>query len=91
MNNYVNLSEVVKLLESGEWELGYGSGSRDDGRYWIQRGGLTKGGESRGVRVSTMDALERRGLIQVVPKLPKQPFWLRRYQLKPGPKGKGKR
>jgi hypothetical protein len=80
VNKYANLNEVITLLESGEWELGYGDGIRSDGRYWIQQGGLTKGGKSLNVRVSTINALERRKLIEVVPKQPKQPFWLRRYR-----------
>lgn len=80
MSEYVVLDKVIELLRSGEWELGYASGSRADGRYWMQKGGLSKGGETKNVRSSTMAALERRGLIKIVPRQPKQPFWLRRYE-----------
>lgn len=79
-NRYANLNEVIALLDSGEWELGYADGTRSDGRYWIQHGGLSRGGETRDVRSSTFDALLRRKLIEAVPRTPKQPFWLRRYR-----------
>lgn len=78
---YVAMEEVLRLLESGAWELGYSDGIRSDGRYWMQKGGLSKGGETRGVRSSTVRALERRKLVRVVPRTPSQPFWLRRYEL----------
>lgn len=79
-NKVAGMSEVVALIRNGEWELGYGDGTRSDGRYWIQRGGLSKGGESKTVTLSTMKALEKRGLIRVRERQPKQPFWLRRYE-----------
>ena len=81
MTVFVDMKGTLTLLQSGEWELGYSDGSRSDGRYWLQRGGLCKGGKTVGVRAGTIKALERRKLIEVVPKQPKQPFWLRRYRL----------
>ena len=70
----MNGDEVITLIKDGEWELGYGTGTRDDGRYWIQRGGLSKGGESRMVSSTVVQSLQRRGLVEVVPREPKQPF-----------------
>jgi len=79
-NRYANLNEVIALLDSGEWELGYGEGTRSNGHFWLQRGGLTRGGETREVRSSTFEALLRRKLVEIVPRTSKQPFWLRRYR-----------
>lgn len=81
MTVYVDMKGAIALLQSGEWELGYGDGSRGDGRYWLQQGGLSKGGKSVNIRASTVRAMEKRGLIEIVPRQPKQPFWLRRYRL----------
>lgn len=80
MSEFANMDEVVALIKDGEWELGYGDGIRSDGRFWIQQGGLTKGGKTKEVRYGTIKALQRRKLIEIVPKQPKQPFWLRRYR-----------
>lgn len=80
MREFASMDEVVALIRDGAWELGYGDGTRSDGSYWIQQGGLTKGGKSKTVRRSTVAALQRRGLIAVKPRGPKQPFWLRRYE-----------
>lgn len=78
--NYAAMDQVIALIRDGAWELGYGDGIRSEGRFWIQEGGLTKGGRSLEVRYGTIKALERRGLIEIVPKQPNQPFWLRRYR-----------
>lgn len=80
MRTFVDMKQVVALLESGEWELGYFDGIRDDGTYQLQRGGLSKGGETIGVRATTIKALERRNLVKRVPREPNQPFWLHRYR-----------
>lgn len=91
MSEFANMNEVIALIKDGEWELGYGDGSRGDGRFWVQQGGLCKGGKTKTVRTGTVRALEKRKLVEVVPKEPKQPFWLRRYRYvpatKPGAKG----
>lgn len=81
MREFANMDEVVRLIKDRKWELGYGDGSRGDGRYWIQEGGLCKGGRTMSVRAGTVRALERRKLIEIAPKEAKQPFWLRRYRL----------
>lgn len=81
MRVFVKLDKVIELLQSGEWELGYFDGIRGDGTYQLQHGGLSKGGKTIGVRAGTVRALERRKLIEIVPKEPKQPFWMRRYRL----------
>ena len=80
MIEYANMDQVIRLIAGGDWELGYGDGTRSDGRFWVQEGGLSKGGKVIDVRYSTIRALEKRGLIQIVPREPKQPFWLRRYR-----------
>ena len=81
-----NMKEVLALLESGKWELGYGDGTRSDGRYWIQKGGLCRGGESRTVSLTVFRALEKRKLVEMMPRQSKQPFWLRRYRLRTPPR-----
>lgn len=80
MRKVAGMAEVIDSIRHGEWELGYGDGSRGDGRYWIQRGGLGRGGESRTVSITTIKALEKRHLIKLKQREPKQPFWLRKYQ-----------
>lgn len=77
---YAAMDTVIALIKDGKWELGYGDGIRSDGRFWIQEGGLTQGGKTFDVRYSTIKALERRKLIEPVPRTLKQPFWLRKYR-----------
>lgn len=81
MRQFAALDKVIALLESGEWELGYFDGIRSDGAYQLQQGGLCKGGKTIGVRATTVGALERRKLVEKVPREPKQPYWLHRYRL----------
>jgi hypothetical protein len=56
--------EVLKLMSEG-WELGYHQGcsrsSKD--RYWLQLGGLQRGGESKDVHASTVAKLINAGKI----------------------------
>lgn len=58
---FATQAEILDLLRSGEWELGYSIGIRSDGRYWMQEGGLMRGGNTRKVRANTLRALVRRG------------------------------
>lgn len=81
MRNWADKDEVLALLQSGEWELGHREGIREPGNYWMQKGGLGKGGETRAVRGGTVNALEKRGLIKSLPRSEGQPYWLRRYAL----------
>lgn len=81
MRVFVKLDKVMELLQSGEWELGYFGGIRNDGTYQLQQGGLSKGGKTLGVRAGTVTALLKRKLIEVEPKREKQPYWMRRYRL----------
>ena len=81
VSQYPGMEEVLALLRTGEWELGYFSGTRSDGSYKVQRGGLSRGGETRTVKIGTIRALERRKLIAAVPREPGQPYWRRHYRL----------
>ncbi len=73
--------EIVHRLRHG-WELGYGNGSRGPGSFWIQKGGLCKGGESINVHAATAFKLIKAGMVRYAPK-PGDKFWLKRYALKP--------
>lgn len=53
---------VLERMRNG-WELGYSRGCRATGRYWLQHGGLGRGGTSEDVLTGTVDALLRRHLI----------------------------
>ena len=55
--------DIVKLLQSGEWEIGYSSGVRLS-RGWMQKGGLGRGGEAKDINVATFRALKDKGLIE---------------------------
>lgn len=70
---------ILDLLRTGEWELGYSEGSRGNGQFWLQKGGLCKGGDTVTAHGASVNSLERNGLIAIKPREPKQPFWLRRY------------
>jgi len=56
--------EVLELLATGAWELGH---STYTGHYWMQRGGLGKGGEMRKVRTDVAYALWKKGYIEEAP------------------------
>ncbi len=53
--------EIMDLIAQG-WELGSSAGL--GGRCWIQKGGLSKGGESKNVSSSTVHTLEYLGYIE---------------------------
>ena len=53
--------EVIDLINQG-WELG--SDTTINGRCWMQKGGLGKGGESKNVSHSTVHVLEYLGYIE---------------------------
>ncbi len=50
-------AEVMALLNDG-WQIGIG-----DGRTWVQKGGVGKGGESRPITRPTANSLINLGLI----------------------------
>lgn len=77
---FITQEEVIALMRDG-WELGYFDGIRTDGAYQVQQGGLMKGGATKGVRASSVAALERKGLVRRLPREPKQPYWCHRYEL----------
>jgi len=54
--------EVIDLMKQG-WELG--SDSTIDGKCWIQKGGLGKGGEAKTVKYGTINTLGYLGYIKV--------------------------
>ena len=65
---------VIDRLQEG-WELG--QSMTTGGHCWMQRGGLGKGGTAENVLNSTLYALVRRNLIEVV----ERQFPTRRYAL----------
>ena len=52
--------EVVNLLSDG-WEIGHSL--TFDGRFWIQKGGAGRGGESKNLNANTACALIKAGII----------------------------
>lgn len=81
-NKLSDHEEIVRLMKKG-WELGLSTGWSC--RYWLQKGGLCRGGESRNCHASTVTSMMRKELIERAPKKPKDGFWLVRFKLK----GKG--
>lgn len=57
-----NQSEIVKLMSEG-WQLGSTNGI--EVRTWLQKGGCGKGGESKNVNATSVNALLFRGIIIV--------------------------
>jgi hypothetical protein len=53
--------EIIKLLETKEWEIATTSGWHTS--CWIQKGGIGKGGESYKVNRNTFNALFKKGLL----------------------------
>ena len=53
--------EIVQLMKNG-WELGIHHAYFSDS--WIQKDGLGKGGESKNVSITTIWALEKKGVIE---------------------------
>ena len=54
--------DVLDKMRSG-WELGRSERGRDDARYWMQQGGLGRGGQTQNVSYATVRALLKLGLI----------------------------
>ncbi len=53
---------VRKLMLTG-WQLGLSSGGGGSGGWWIQKGGLGKGGEAKSVHAATAHKMRRENLI----------------------------
>jgi len=53
--------QVIDLMQDG-WQLG--RDNHNNGRSWLQKGGIGHGGESVSVSRSTVDSLEKKGLIK---------------------------
>jgi hypothetical protein len=83
MKKWIKIEEVIKLMKEN-WELGYsqGSGRGMNGRYWLQKNGLCKGGDSIDVNGNTINKLKKENLIEYEPKRVDDSFWLTRYRLK---------
>ena len=70
--------EVIKLLQSGDWELGERERQLNASTplpkgYWLQKGGLRKGGEVKKVSQKTVYSLIKMGVLT--------PFVLRQSSL----------
>jgi hypothetical protein len=82
MRQWIIEEEVIKHMKV-DWELGYGEGIRCRGNYWLQKGGLCKGGDTIDVHSKTVDKLIAKNLIESY-KLKDDQFWLTRYRIKKG-------
>ena len=71
---------VLKYIQEG-WEFGFSDASRSAGRYWLQKNGLCKGGESINIHTSTARKMLKTGLIKRVEKREKDNFWLQRFEI----------
>ena len=72
-------AEILRLMKEG-WELGYGTGFREAGQFWLQKNGLCRGGETRNIHASTARSMFEKGLIKLSTRK-QEKFWLRRYEL----------
>jgi len=57
-----NQLEVLRLMSEG-WELGRSHGFDGDRPWWMQKGGLGRGGDSKKVNSNTTFSLYKKGLI----------------------------
>jgi hypothetical protein len=80
MKTWIKAEEIIKLMKQ-DWELGHSSGGMTRGRYWLQKGGLCKGGDTIDVHSKTLDKLQKENLIEYY-RLKNDDFWLTRYKLK---------
>ncbi len=53
--------QVIDLMQDG-WQLG--RDNHNNGRSWLQKNGIGRGGESIDVSRSTVNSLEKKGLIK---------------------------
>lgn len=59
----IKQKEVIQLMKQG-WELGQLNASTPlPKRYWLQEGGLRKGGKTKNIRETTVYSLIRLGLL----------------------------
>lgn len=70
-------SEIVELLKSGKWTIGYTS--TFGGRCWMQKGGLGRSGDAKRVTFSTFWALQRKGFLK---KISNSNYGIQEYKLK---------
>jgi hypothetical protein len=79
MSKWIDRNKLLCILNEG-WELGasdiYGRGRR----YWVQQGGLCKGGNVVAVHPKTIEKLRIDKKIKIA-KFKNDPFWLTRYKL----------
>lgn len=57
--------EIIDKMSNG-WELGFAESFNC--RFWLQKGGCGKGGETKGVRSTTVASLQGKGLIEIAKK-----------------------
>jgi hypothetical protein len=81
MKKWIKVEEIITLMKE-DWELGFSSGGVENGRYWLQKGGLCRGGDTIDVHSKTIDKLEKENLIEVNPRRKDDSYGLRRYRLK---------
>ncbi len=66
--------EVLRMMANG-WELGLNAYPGGQG-YWMQRGGLGRGGPAKGVNSNTASGLLQRGLFTLGEGFPTRPATL---------------
>lgn len=79
MNKFLKQEEILAFMRDG-WELGFSRGFNS--YYWLQKGGLCKGGETKKVRSDTVRSMLIKGSIEIAPKRKGDQFWLERHRIK---------
>lgn len=81
MSKITDQEEVLRLMREG-WEFGHSYGYRPGcrSRYWLQKPGLCRGGESKEVHGATGNRMVRRGVVKAV-KPDGGPFWLMKLEV----------
>jgi hypothetical protein len=80
MSRYLKRDEIIQHMKDG-WELGWATGTRSDGRFWLQKPALCRGGESIYLHSNTVWAMIKKKTVEPREKGKTDPFWLTRYRL----------
>lgn len=88
MAKAINKARVLQLLAEG-WELGVSAGFSP--RVWMQKNGLSRGGETEDVNWNSMHSLRDSGTVVRLPERDGDPYWMHRYGLPPTRDGDGGR
>ena len=75
----MSVDEIIELMRAG-WELGLSDTYTERPRVWLQKDGLTRGGDTQSVHRSSLNAALRTGRIRVAARRDGDPYWLTRYE-----------